>query len=121
MPADALNLHLESLAWLRAELARSFDGRTVVCTHHAPCPQSIHVNYSNDPLNPCFISDLSELLDGVDVWVHGHVHNSFDYMHGNTRVLANPRGYALNLRRVESVEEIDWENHAFNPTLVIKL
>ena len=27
------------------------------------------------------------------LWVHGHVHDAFDYTIGRTRVLANPRGY----------------------------
>ncbi|MCY1376215.1 hypothetical protein D9M69_636870 [compost metagenome] len=38
--------------------------------------------------------------DGVcatkPLWVHGHTHDSFDYMLHGTRVACNPRGYAKN-------------------------
>ena len=27
------------------------------------------------------------------LWVHGHMHDSFDYRLGRTRVVCNPRGY----------------------------
>jgi hypothetical protein len=45
-------------------------------------------------VNLCFVSDAESLLAGVDLWVHGHTHDSFDYRVGTTRVLCNPRGYA---------------------------
>ena len=35
-----------------------------------------------------YIEDL-----GADVWIHGHVHSSFDYNIGKTRIICNPRGY----------------------------
>jgi hypothetical protein len=28
-----------------------------------------------------------------DLWIHGHVHDSFDYQIGRTRIVCNPRGY----------------------------
>jgi len=36
------------------------------------------------------------LIDGLraDLWIHGHTHDSFDYVLKGTRVLCNPRGYA---------------------------
>ena len=121
MPADALAAHMEARAWLESQLALPFDGPTVVCTHHGPNLKSIHPSYENDPVNPCFISDLSELMEKADVWVHGHVHNSFDYTEGRTRVVANPRGYALNLHCAARLEDIAWENKAFQPGLVIEV
>ena len=27
------------------------------------------------------------------LWVHGHIHGQSDYVLGETRVIANPRGY----------------------------
>jgi len=41
------------------------------------------------------MTDLSnEIIDqGPDLWVHGHTHNSFNYMLGKTRVVVNPYGY----------------------------
>jgi Icc-related predicted phosphoesterase len=41
------------------------------------------------------MTDVSnEIIDhGPDLWVHGHTHNSFDYILGKTRVVVNPYGY----------------------------
>ena len=30
---------------------------------------------------------------GPDLWVHGHTHDSFDYVLGWTQVVVNPYGY----------------------------
>ena len=37
-------------------------------------------------------------MDGsrARLWIHGHTHDSFDYVVNGTRVLCNPRGYAKN-------------------------
>jgi hypothetical protein len=29
----------------------------------------------------------------IKLWTHGHTHELFDYMIGDTRVVCNPRGY----------------------------
>jgi len=46
-------------------------------------------------LTPAFASDLDELMgaDRIDLWVHGHTHDAFDYELNGTRVVCNPRGY----------------------------
>ena len=96
MPKDAARLHEESRAWLENNLTEAFDGKTVVITHHAPSAQSIHPRYTNDALTPAFASNLESLLDteGLALWVHGHMHDPFDYEIYGTRVVCNPRGYA---------------------------
>ena len=119
--ADALEFHRHSRAWLERKLGEPFDGKTVVVSHHAPHPASVHPRFAGDTLNPCFVSDLTDLLRGADLWIHGHVHNSFDYKVGRTRVVANPRGYALNLRQAASPAEIEWENPAFDPKLLVEI
>lgn len=71
--------------------------KVVVCTHHAPSHLSIHEYYKHDTLmNGGYSTDLSEfILDRprIKVWTHGHMHNNFDYMIGDTRVVCNPHGY----------------------------
>ena len=73
------------------------DAKIVVCSHHAPSHLSIHEIYKNDTLmNGGYSSDLSEfILDHpqIKLWTHGHMHNNFDYMIGDTRVVCNPKGY----------------------------
>jgi Icc-related predicted phosphoesterase len=120
-PQDALQLHRRSRAWLEQQLAQAFDGKTVVITHHGPHPQSIHERFAGSPLNPGFISDLTPLLAQADLWVHGHVHDSFDYTAAHCRIVTNPRGYALNLKQAATLDDIEWENPAFDPQLVIAI
>jgi len=95
-PEDAIRLHTASRDWLAAMLAEPFDGKTVVVTHHAPSSQSVHPRYASDLLTPAFASNLESLMggDGVALWVHGHMHESYDYEIYGSRVVCNPRGYA---------------------------
>ncbi len=95
-PEDAIRLHTSSRDWLGAMLAEPFAGKTVVVTHHAPSSQSVHPRYSGDLMTPAFASNLETLMDGgrTALWVHGHMHDSFDYEIYDTRVACNPRGYA---------------------------
>jgi predicted phosphodiesterase len=93
-PQLARDIHLNQVRWLAARLAEPFDGPTVVITHHLPHRRSIHPKYSGDRLNPCFASDLDWLVRApVALWIHGHTHESTDYVVNGTRVVCNPRGY----------------------------
>jgi Icc-related predicted phosphoesterase len=93
-PLDTVERHQQSRTWLESQLALSFAGPTVVVTHHAPSEQSIAPIYQGDALSPVFASNLEDLMGPhVALWVHGHVHDSFDYEVNGTRVICNPRGY----------------------------
>ena len=97
-PEDAARRHAASRGWLASMLAQPFDGKTVVVTHHAPSSRSVPARYARDLLTPAFASNLETLMDsdGVALWIHGHIHDSFDYEIDGTRVVCNPRGYAPN-------------------------
>jgi len=73
------------------------DAKVVVCGHHAPSFQSVAEHYKKDTImNGGYASNLDEfILDHpkIKVWTHGHMHQCFDYMIGETRVVCNPRGY----------------------------
>ncbi len=120
-PVDALAIHTATRRWLKEELENPFDGKTVVVTHHAPHPDSVHQKYKDDLLSAAFASDVSELLQGADLWIHGHVHDSFDYQVGRCRVVANPAGYVLNRRSIRRMEVAELENKLFNPSLVVEV
>lgn len=94
-PKDAAEMFAASVAWLTERLAVPFDGPTVVVTHHAPSMRSIPARYADDRLSAAFASDLEHLIEefAPSLWVHGHIHDSCDYMIGSTKVLCNPRGY----------------------------
>jgi hypothetical protein len=92
--------------------------KTVVATHHGPSRKSIHPHYEGDIVNWGYVSELDqEIMDnGPNLYVHGHVHSSFDYMIGDTRVITNPRGYV----RVYNGQQFP-ENGDFNPILRIEV
>jgi len=94
-PEDVCEMHSRSRRFLETALAEPFDGPTVVVTHHAPHPGSVAPRYQHDTLTPAYASDLSGLIEAARpaLWIHGHVHGSFDYHAGATRVVCNPRGY----------------------------
>jgi len=101
-------------AWLQAQLAEPFEGRTVVITHHAPSGKSQHAQYAGNPWNSCFITDMEPVMgEDVDLWIHGHTHSNFDYEVNGTRVVCNPRGYPHPFG--------GWENREFNESLVIDI
>ena len=95
-PQASAELFHEHAAWLEKRLAEPHGGPTVVITHHAPSPRSIHPRFAGSPLNACFVSDAERLIDErrVRLWIHGHTHDSFDYRVAGTRVVCNARGYA---------------------------
>lgn len=92
VPVLTLQRHRQSVDWLEAQLAMGDPHRTVVVTHHAPHPQSVAPGYLGDQLTPSFVSDLDWLMGRSALWIHGHVHDSFDYVVRGTRVVCNPRG-----------------------------
>lgn len=108
-PEEAAALHADSVRAIEAVLAAPHDGPTVIVTHHAPSEQSVAAKYRGDTLNYAYFSDLDWLIEKYqpELWVHGHVHSSFDYTIGKTRVLCNPHGYP-------------GENKEFDPSLVVK-
>jgi predicted phosphodiesterase len=111
-PADCESLFNDAHAWLDARLDDAFEGTTVVVTHFAPSPKSVHPRFAGSLLNPCFVSDAERLMgsERVHLWIHGHTHDSFDYTVRGTRVVCNPRGY---------VKQGVMENQVFDPRFVV--
>lgn len=115
---DILEVHKDQLKFIKEQVAvcENNGWTAFVVTHHAPCSMSVHPRYGNTPLNGCYYTDLSEfILDHpvIKTWVHGHTHDSHDYMIGDCRIICNPRGYT------EATQPA--ENPNFNPLLDIDL
>ena len=113
LPSRAVREHIKTKQYIKVVLeGLPEDARVVVVGHHAPSHMSIHEQYKHDDLmNGGYASDLSEfILDRpkIKVWTHGHMHQCFDYMIGDTRVLCNPRGYHD-------------ENPEFNPNFIFEV
>lgn len=96
-PQEAAFLHNRSRTFLRETLSNRFDGPSVVVSHHGAHWNSVHPAFREDPLTAAFVSDLSAEIETYrpSMWVHGHVHCSFDYRIGRdfTRVVCNAHGY----------------------------
>jgi predicted phosphodiesterase len=108
--SDSLALHQQARAWLQEELAKPFDGKTIVVTHHAPLRESLAEKYANDRVSASFVSDLPTLVrEPVALWVHGHTHTAFDYVVEGTRVVCNPRGYRDRRTGLPENPAFEWD------------
>ena len=101
---------LDCQEWLRAELAKPFEGGTVVVTHFAPSLKSADPRYGLTPGTAGFCNALDALLPQAQLWLHGHLHAPSDYLAEGCRVVANPLGYA---RKNEQAH--------FNPSTCIEI
>jgi predicted phosphodiesterase len=100
--------HQQAVTWLREELAKPFNGKTVVITHHAPSALSVPLEFAKHPSTPAYASHLDSLFESVDFWIHGHMHAACRYSVGRCQVICNPRGY-------------DSESVNFNPEFVLEI
>ena len=113
LPKHALRDHTRMVGYLQTCMdnyreSKRTDNRVVVITHHAPSRSSVHEKYAHDRLmNGNFYSDLDAFIlanPQIQLWVHGHMHDPFDYGIGGTRVVCNPRGYVQYEQRAEEFE-----------------
>jgi Icc-related predicted phosphoesterase len=113
LPKHALRDHQKMRNYLQVVMdnyrqAGRTDNRVVVITHHAPSKNSIHEKYAHDTLmNGNFASDMDDFIIAnpqIQLWVHGHMHDPFDYGIGGTRIVCNPRGYVQYEQRVNEFE-----------------
>jgi rubrerythrin len=111
--ADTAQFHAMHRSWLTQKLAEPFDGKTVVITHMAPSMRSVAEQYAKDSASAAFASRLDDLASQADIWIHGHMHDSFDYQIGKCRVVCNPCGYMTRGGGVE--------NEHFEPNCIIEV
>jgi predicted phosphodiesterase len=131
-PRDTIGAHRETVKFIDEMLSMPADGidAVILVTHHAPSHRSLR---RWDPARPenfqsldwCYASDCERWFTGdgmgpdhvaPDLAIHGHVHANQDYVLGNTRVVANPRGYPLH-----ALGMVGRENPDFDPNLIIEL
>jgi len=91
---DFSKLHHHSKTWLEKELAKPYDGKTVVVTHHAPTEWSWD-DSRNKLKKMAYCTDLRYLFHEyeIEAWFHGHIHSPGDYRIAGARILSNPKGY----------------------------
>ena len=107
-PEDAVEEHKKTLGYIKSVIEGHNDRKFVVVGHHAPSRLSTHPRYKHDTLmNGGYSSELDEFImdhPQIKLWTHGHTHEPFDYMIGETRIFCNPRGY-INYEKSAS----DWK------------
>jgi hypothetical protein len=74
----------------------------VVVSHHLPDFQCVAPKYRMSALNAFFVSNFDVKGSGAKLWLHGHTHEQTDLMIGQTRVIANPRGYHFERESVDN-------------------
>lgn len=108
-PTDMVKLHKRAYDHIFSFLTNDTLYNKIVVTHFPPSKLSIHQDYADNVngTNEYFVNSYSHIIAeyGPLVWIHGHVHNSFDYMIAKTRVVCNPLGY--------SDENLSFNKYAF--------
>jgi predicted phosphodiesterase len=104
-PAHTMQRHIQTMGYFKNVIDDRKDKKIVVVGHHTPSYLSIHDNYKHDHLmNGGYHSDLSEFImdrPQIKLWTHGHTHEPFDYVLGETRIVCNPRGYQGHDRQAD--------------------
>ena len=110
-PLDTFKANHLAVEFIK-EGVRGWDGKVVVLGHHAPSYSSVHPKYASHILmNHAFVNELDDYIidhPQIALWVHGHVHDCWDYKIGDTRIICNPRGYP-------------GEINGFNPNFIVEI
>lgn len=97
-PNDINKLHQKTVEYIK-KAKTEFDGyKKILITHHPLTPLSLDPKFSDDEdqTNQFYSSNLTELLDGFDVYIHGHVHLELQYKVYGCEVLCYPYGYGIS-------------------------
>ena len=96
-PSHLVDENKLALENLKTTLATYPNHKFIVMTHHCPSMMSSHPRYRGDLLNYAYCNTTIDnwIADTPQIthWLHGHTHDSWDYLINNCRVLCNPRGY----------------------------
>jgi predicted phosphodiesterase len=92
-------VHQKCKDFIKDALTHTFEGKTVVVSHHLPLLQCIDSQYKDSPLNDAFASDQSFIFGqfDIDLWIHGHTHGTVELDYEGTRVACNPLGYCRRM------------------------
>jgi Icc-related predicted phosphoesterase len=94
-PNEWNRLHHKAYGYIKLALWNTRGKDRVVVTHHSPSYKSCAPRWKGDGLNAGFHNSMEELImdESPNLWIHGHTHDSMDYMIRDTRIICNPMGY----------------------------
>lgn len=96
-PNDTIEEYQDTIAELVSGIFDRPDKKVIVMTHHAPTAKSVADRFVGMRLNAAYYTENSTYImdtPQIKYWFHGHMHDYFDYIVGDCRVVCNPRGYA---------------------------
>ncbi len=112
--SDVLAAHFKTRSYIFDNATRdNSNQKIVVISHHAPTNLSIDDRYADDTLRAGYYhSDIGNEIaySEIDLWFHGHTHNSVNYLVHQCRVVNNPRGYHYD----DMLNKQFDETHLFN-------
>lgn len=91
-PVDLIARNIATREFLATELARAFEGKTVVITHHCPI-QEVAGDGHEGHLGAAYFNQWHDLVAQAEVWIFGHTHRAVDTIVSGCRLISNPRGY----------------------------
>lgn len=113
-PAHTLARHMETRAFLERELGKPKSHPRVVVTHMSFHAEGVRRGHEHDEISAAYASRAA--IEGADLWVYGHTHETRSFMAGDTRVITNQKGYGPWVPA-----ERTWENRDFDPHFVIEI
>lgn len=112
-PAQTLARHMETRAFLERELSKPKSHPRVVVTHMSFHAEGVRRGHEHDEISAAYASRAA--IEGADLWVYGHTHETRSFMAGGTLVLTNQKGYGPWSKNET------WENKDFDPHFVIEI
>jgi predicted phosphodiesterase len=107
-PQDSVDDHKQALDYINHVLMNDDTKKYVVVTHHTPSWQSCAPKWLGDRvMNGAFHTELGDFIayrPQIKLWVHGHTHDEFDYVIGETQIVCNPRGYIGHENQADSFQ-----------------
>lgn len=91
-PADLIARNIASREFLATELAKDFQGKTIVVTHHSPIPE-VSGDGHEGHLAAAYYNRWHDLVEQADAWFFGHTHHAVDTEVLGCRLVSNPKGY----------------------------
>lgn len=101
-PETMTEWHRADLDFLNSEMAKPFNGKTVVITHHAPLMRCLPELERRELKSACYANNLDSFIKKYkpSAWLYGHIHWPVKIQEGQTQIANNAAGYPVVSSRV---------------------
>lgn len=93
LPRDTLEWSNQSRNWLLDQ--PTFDGPTMVVTHHAPVIEGLRHQKVTEVYDAAYANDWEDGVKTINptAWIYGHTHTPRRFMVGNTQMISHAVGH----------------------------